>query len=125
MVINRGRPHVALTGISPSGRVYADRLRCEAQAWWHVGIRSFVVEDGVLTARFALSVANLERLAALGRRLAQTGCGVGLVLDGNAAELRLQGDPEALDRAAALLSSTMDGPGEVTTSPPRARARSA
>jgi hypothetical protein len=62
----------------------------------------------VFTVRLALTVANLERLATLTRAIALAGCTVRLVLAGDVVVLTVQGDPEALDRAAALLRSTLD-----------------
>jgi fructose-1,6-bisphosphatase/sedoheptulose 1,7-bisphosphatase-like protein len=62
----------------------------------------------LFTARFALTVSNLERLAALVRAIAATGCSVRLVLDGDVAQLTVEGEREALDRAAAMVRSTMD-----------------
>lgn len=63
----------------------------------------------MFTVRLALTVANLERLATLTRAIAVAGCTVRLVLAGDAAELTVRGDPEALDRATALLRSALDG----------------
>ena len=62
----------------------------------------------MFTARFALSVANLERLAELVRAIPETGCEARLAIGGDIAELTVDGEPEALNHAAALMRSTMD-----------------